>query len=389
DIATEIGRKNGLNAQQIIELKERIISNIPENKYGEMVGNIQSRVATGGRNSTMQTFTDQSVLKGNIKATINDATNRTIRESADDLFRLTTDQYQKLAQELSADVGSRITPTNLAKRSITDRIKNFFSTRMLGSIARSIGCGALANIVGFYNYNKQLGVTAEEMSKKLNILPEGTLEKGKTYKMIIETRISGETEEEDGGLKAMLILVDNDKQRKEMGIALSEQKDKEINGIKLKWNTELNEKRPEERTLSEYYMTTDPAELRERLKNVGIEKTRIEIIMKMIGNSYTQQLVKKYTQETINVNEEPIREEIIVAITLTENPTEGELKRELEGQENKIKTQLEKLAKILEKNDSMNITREVSKEMYEEETKEKIFYTVTNGLKPLQISVRQ
>ncbi len=362
-LASRRAASQGLNGTQLV-----INLTAPQGTVAQATQESYYRIL----NETMKNQIDDAIKAGIIS---DDTLKAVVKSQADDFARI-------LKSEL---VG--LDNVNLSKRTITAKIGELLrSPRFYGSLVLGAGCAFLGNAVGVKFYKDSIEESNQKQRNLTSIMPEGSIMKGETYKMIIETKVAGETNEE-AGISAKLYWVDTDEERKEMELALANDKNNnEIKGTKLQWTSELHSKRPEERPLSEYLLYTKVTDLRPLLQSAGFKEDLRERIISAIANPYSQKLIDKYAHangaEPMLIKGTQVPETWVGAIIATDNYSEETLEREYKTtkeDEKKVKNRIIELGKIIETKNEIKITEEVAREFYTDSDKADKFFKITSS----------
>jgi hypothetical protein len=285
----------GLGSTQRRELVESIVDSFGPADYEDIIasgtrmnlvedGTVLRRVVTAEPDEFKRIISTS--LKNKIRAKTASALGDT------GLLKLSTGQLDELNQTIANIAGKKGAELDAAvdftNRSARTKIRQFFSMKALGSVARGVGCGVLSNMAGVYAYNKSIEKTEKEKYEEADVIPEGPLMKGETYKLIVTNKVDGT------GIIARINHVDTQKEKEEMEEALT--REEEIKGKRLKWDESLNVRRPEDRILREYKLRFDSSKLNDMLKGLSqFGKDDIDSIKKAIANGYSQLLIEKYS----------------------------------------------------------------------------------------------
>jgi uncharacterized protein YdbL (DUF1318 family)/acetolactate synthase small subunit len=322
------------------------------------------------------------ILKGTIEERITPAFNSAINSSDSILNKITTSQIEDLTKAIDDVVGKNPSNVKITKKGISAKISELFrSPKFCRAIVIGAACGVVSNMAGLA-YSKNVTEEAtKEIFSNIDDIPEVPLENGKTYRMIIQTRIDGKANQEEAGIKAIIevVNIDDPKSTQRMENELSGKS--EIKGTPLNWTEKLNPLQPKERRLSENKLNMNVNEFRDSLK--GIEDiTEREKIVSILANSSVQKIIYRYAGENgtdlIRVNGNVILQSWVGGIIATDIYTQEELESEFNKKSTKIKDRVKKLIEEMEKTGNYAVTQQIADAMYSDKDKAHRFLAITS-----------
>ncbi|MFA5763588.1 MAG: carboxypeptidase-like regulatory domain-containing protein [archaeon] len=361
-------------------VKNKLISDIMD-KFDD------AKIKTLMNNRTNKIKVKNALLPDDQLRIIKDAIKRDVRDAVTDVIKLdptlgkiTTAQLDNLGKVIADNVGSTAKAadfTDVTKRTLNVKLKELFTSgKMWGSIARGFGCGVISNMAGIGAYNKYVATSSKTVNETMDMIPQTSLIKGETYKMIVEDKIKGNTTA-TSAIKPNISRVDTTDlvQMKAMQDALEGKG--AIKGVTLSWSEKVNPKRPEERPLKEYLLSVNAAELLKVLPGeAGFSKEVAIEIKNAIVNPYAQKLIQRYTnkdkgKDLLKIKDQIIPESWAVAIIALDNDfTNENLKTEYTTDkevDKKLKARLIELIKLAEENGQILVEDKISNKMYKDE----------------------
>jgi hypothetical protein len=300
-----------------------------------------------------------------------------------ELFRPTTSQIDEISAAISksgieAKPGSVTDDALRGKAGFRGKLTKILKPKFLANIGLGVACGIAANMVGMRYYDKTLENVTRNITNQASSFEDALLNKNGTYRMILTT------DKENGKLDAEFVHVTGEELTSEMANNLQANESGERKGTILVWDKKLNEETPEKRPVQIPLMDAELNKLKQKLFSIpDIEEDEVDDIATRIAQNETQQLIYKYSnvdsRNRIFIEGENVIPESYVgalAVTLPSYSTPDK-QREINGNLSTLKDKLNELITLVNASGSTQITREIAKELFSNDSDAELFYNIS------------